>query len=77
MAVEYKVDTFVPKISGCGGTDNGWDQERCSQFQKFLNQYASDNWKLHSSEYREVSMSTKSCGGSKGAWLVCIFERHS
>ncbi len=73
MAIEYKVDTFIPKISGCGAQDNGWDKTRCTQFQNFLNAYAEDNWKLHSCEYRTVL--TKGCGGGKGVWLVCIFER--
>jgi len=70
---EYKVDTFVPKVKGCGAQDNGWDSERCAQFQLFLNDYAKQGWKLQSSEYREVSV--KGCSGAKGAWLVCIFER--
>lgn len=73
MAFEYKVQAFLPKISGCGGKDTGWDENRCGQFQTFINLHARDNWKLHSSEYRSVT--AKGCGGASGAWLVCIFER--
>jgi hypothetical protein len=75
MPVDYKVEAFLPKIVGCGSKDNGWDKERCAQFQGFLNTHAADNWKLHSCEYREVT--STGCVGSKGAWLVCIFERNS
>lgn len=73
MGYEYKVKAFVPKISGCGGTDSGWDAERCTQFEQFLNIHASGGWRLQSSEYRTVI--TKGCGGGKGTWLVCVFER--
>lgn len=73
MSIQYKVDTFVPKISGCGAKDNGWDTARCEQYQEFLNNYAQEGWKLHSSEFREVTMA--GCGGGKGAWLVCVFEK--
>ncbi len=74
MNIEYKVDTFVPKISGCGAKDNGWDQQRCEQYQEFLNRYAENGWKLHSSDYREVK--GNGCFGEQGAWLVCVFEKH-
>ena len=74
MPIQYKVDTFVPTIKGCGATDNGWTPERCDQYAKFLNGHATTGWKLHSSEYREV-MSTPGCSSSKSAWLVCVFER--
>lgn len=73
MVYDYKVDAFVPNISGCGGKDKGWDKERCAQFQKFLNDNATQGWRLHSSEYREVMKI--GCFGGKGAWLVCTFER--
>lgn len=73
MGVQYKVLSFVPKVSGCGAKDTGWDQKRCEQFQSFLNSHAQDGWKLHSSEYRQVTV--KGCGGGQGAWLVCIFEK--
>lgn len=71
--MEYKVDTFVPKVSGCGAKDNGWDSVRCKQYQDFLNEYASQGWRLHSSEFREVTVA--GCGGNKGASLVCVFEK--
>ena len=73
MGVEYKVAAFTPKVAGCGAQDNGWDTIRCTQFQEFLNSHAQDGWKFHSNEYREVTV--KGCGGGKGAWLVCIFEK--
>jgi len=74
MKYEYRVGTFVPKVMGCGAEDKGWDQERCSQFEAYLNQQASEGWQLHSMEYREVTQ-RGGCSGSRGAWLVCIFER--
>lgn len=70
---EYKVAVFVPAISGCGGQDNGWDQQRMGQYQAFLNQHAAGGWKLQASDYRTVT--TTGCGGGTGAWLVCVFER--
>ena len=73
MAVEYMVKAFVPKISGCGAQDSGWDEVRCQQFQGFLNTHATNGWRFHSSEYREVTV--KGCSGSKGAWLICTFEK--
>jgi len=73
MSYQYMVDTFIPKVSGCGAKDNGWDVQRCEQYQEFLNQYAQQGWKFHSSEFREVTVA--GCGGSKGAWLVCVFEK--
>lgn len=75
MAYEYKVSYFVPKVSGCATTDKGWDEKRCQQFQEFLNKEVEGGWRLHSSEYRDVVF--KGCWGSKGAWLVCIFERET
>jgi Domain of unknown function (DUF4177) len=75
MSVDYMVKSFVPKISGCGGKDNGWDEERCQQFQTFLNHHATGGWRLHSSEFREVTIN--GCGGGKGSWLVCVFERQT
>lgn len=74
MAFQYKVDTFVPKIEGCGSQDLGWDRTRCGQFEAFLNGYSNQGWRLHSCEYREVT-ATAGCGASKGAWLVCVFEK--
>jgi hypothetical protein len=74
MQQEYRVESFVPAVKGCGAQDNGWDPERCRQFQDFLNQCSRDGWRLHSSEYRQVT-STGGCGNTRGAWLVCIFER--
>lgn len=74
MSYEYKVDTFVPKASGCGGQDNGWDVKRCEQYQEFLNNYATQGWKLHSSDFRQVTVAG-GCSGGKGAWLVCVFEK--
>lgn len=73
MGLEYHVDTFVPKVSGCGAKDNGWDALRCEQYKEFLNSYAEKGWKLHSSDFREVTVA--GCGGGKGAWLVCVFEK--
>lgn len=73
MAVQYMVKAFIPKVSGCGAKDNGWDDLRCQQFQDFLNQYAVNGWRLHSSEFRQVTV--KGCGGGQGSWLVCTFEK--
>lgn len=73
MPVTYKVDTFIPTVSGCGAKDNGWDDKRCEQFQNFLNKYAENGWRLHSCDFREVTVA--GCGCGKGAWLVCIFEK--
>ncbi|HEU4885430.1 MAG TPA: DUF4177 domain-containing protein [Longimicrobium sp.] len=73
MNYTYKVEVFVPKVAGCGASDNGWDQERIKQYQAFLNQHATGGWKLHSAEYRQVV--AQGCGGGSGTWLVCIFER--
>ncbi len=73
MATRYMVKAFIPSINGCGSQDLGWDDKRCNQFEEFLNKYAVDGWRLHSSEFREVT--AKGCGGQKGAWLVCIFEK--
>lgn len=73
--MQYMVKAFVPNIAGCGGTDKGWDDTRCNQFEEFLNKYASNGWILHSSDYREVTV--QGCGGGKGAWLVCTFQKNS
>jgi hypothetical protein len=73
MAVKYSVKAFIPKIAGCGGQDNGWDELRCNQFQDFLNSHAVDGWRFHSSDFRAVTAA--GCGGGKGAWLVCTFEK--
>ncbi len=70
---QYHVDAFVPNAAGCGTTDNGWDPKRCQEFTKFLNGYAQRGFRLHSCEYRTVTVQG-GCGGQKGAWLVCIFE---
>jgi hypothetical protein len=69
----YHVDAFVPPAPGCGGTDAGWTPNRCQQFATFLNNYAAQGWRLHSSEYRQVKGSN-GCGPTTGTWLVCIFE---
>ncbi len=74
MQNEYKVKAFVPTVKGCGAEDTGWDESRCNQFQSFLNQEASESWKLHSCEYRTVKV-TEGCSNPQGMWLVCIFER--
>lgn len=76
MGVEYRVESFIPTVKGCGAQDNGWDAERCRQFQQFLNERAVGGWRLHSSEYRQVT-ATGGCGNTGGAWLVCIFERQA
>lgn len=73
MSTEYMVKSFVPTVSGCGAIDMGWDEKRCKQFEDFLNNQAADGWRLHSSEFRQVTI--KGCSNSKGAWLVCVFER--
>ena len=73
MSLSYKVDTFVPKVSGCGAQDTGWDDKRCHQYQEFLNNYSSQGWKLHSIDFREVTMT--GCNSNKGSWLVCVFEK--
>jgi hypothetical protein len=73
MPVAYKVKSFVPTLKGCNSVDAGWDTERCENFQKFINEHAQDGWVLHSYEYRQVTV--KGCGGGRGQWLVCIFER--
>lgn len=73
MAYRYKVEVFVPKVAGCGASDRGWNEERCQQYEQFLNRHAADGWKLHTAEYRTVT--AKGCGESRGTWLVCVFER--
>jgi hypothetical protein len=71
---EYHVDAFIPNASGCGKTDTGWDPKRCSEFTAFLNNYSEQGYKLHSCEYRSVSVKA-GCGNQSGSWLVCVFER--
>lgn len=71
---EYHVDAFVPPAPGCGSAEAGWSPQRCAEFAKFLNNYAAQGWKLHSSEYRTVTMNS-GCSNTKGSWLVCVFER--
>lgn len=73
MKPEYRVKAFVPKVSGCGAQDMGWDETRCEQFQTFINEACGEGWKLHSYEYRHVM--AKGCGSTGGQWLVCIFEK--
>jgi len=74
MTYEYFVDAFIPAGGGCGKSDSGWDPKRCQEFSAFLNRYAAQNWKLHSYEYRSVSVKS-GCDQGKGNWLVCVFER--
>jgi len=71
---EYHVDAFVPTGGGCRSGEKGWDPKRCSEFAEFLNAYAQKGYRLHSSEYRTVSVQG-GCGSQSGAWLVCIFEK--
>ncbi len=71
--IEYKVKSYVPKLKGCGAVDHGWDEKRCKDFENFLNSESKGGWALHSSDYREVTI--KGCGGGKGIWLVCVFQR--
>lgn len=73
MNIEYRVRAYVPTIKGCGAQDKGWDEERCKDFENFVNTEALAGWKLHSYEFRKVI--GKNCGGGDGAWLVCVFER--
>ncbi len=75
MKYTYKIASFVPKVKGCGAQDNGWDQQRCEQFQLFLNSHADEGWKLHSTEYRNVIV--KGCGGKNGNLLICTFEKQA
>lgn len=75
MKYDYKVEVFTPTIKGCGAQDKGWDEERCGQFQAFLNQRASEGYKLHSTEYREVKAAAGCLGATTSAWMVCVFER--
>lgn len=73
MDHEYKVASFVPTVKGCGAQDQGWNDERCKQFEAFLNQHATHGWRLHSQEYRQVTLT--GCGGGQGVQLICVFER--
>lgn len=73
MSVQYMVKAFLPKVAGCGASDKGWDEQRCKQFEDFLNEHAQNGWRLHSSDFRAVVNS--GCGGAKGNWLVCTFEK--
>ena len=74
--IQYHVDAFVPAAGGCGKSDAGWDPKRCQEFSQFLNGYAQRGYKLHSCEYRTVTVQG-GCGNRSGAWLVCIFEHDS
>lgn len=74
MSKEYKVKAFLPTIKGCGAQDKGWNDERCQQFELFLNENTTEGWILHSYEYRSVSMQS-GCGSDNGSWLVCVFEK--
>jgi hypothetical protein len=69
----YMVKAFVPAVEGCGATDTGWDDARCTQYQEFLNTHAAAGWRLHSCEYRAVTVKG-GCNSSKGVWLICTFE---
>jgi hypothetical protein len=70
----YKVAAFYPTFKGCGATDKGWNVERCNQYQSFLTENATDGWRFHSSEYRDVT-ATRGCESTRGAVLICVFER--
>ena len=70
----YKVRTFVPTVKGCGAKDNGWDEAKCKDFEEFINSEAVEGFRLHSYEYREVSVAS-GCANTNGVWLVCIFEK--
>jgi len=74
MESEYKVATFYPTVKGCGAQDFGWNAERCAQYQAFLSKNCTSGWRFHSSEYRQVT-ATSGCGGTRGAVLICVFER--
>lgn len=71
---QYKVEVFVPAVKGCGAQDMGWDDARRSQFADFLNHHAGGGWRLHSTEYRPVTVAG-GCGKQTGTVLVCIFEK--
>lgn len=71
---EYKVAAFAPMVKGCGAQDKGWDEERCKQFEDFLAANIPGGWKLHSSDFRQVSKAS-GCGSTVGVRLVCVFER--
>lgn len=75
MKYDYKVETFVPTVKGCGATDQGWDEARCGQFQSFLNERAAAGYKLHSMEYRETKGAAGCLGQTTSVTLVCVFER--
>lgn len=74
MNYTYRVAAFVPTVKGCNPQEDGWGPERCSDFQTFLNNQCVDGWKLHSYEYRSVTVKA-GCGGKNGSWLVCVFEK--
>lgn len=73
MNYEYKVMAFTPTVKGCAAQDKGWNPERCKQFESFLTEHSAGGWRLHSSDYRQVTLA--GCGGGKGAHLVCVFEK--
>lgn len=73
MEKKYRVKAFKPTIKGCAALDRGWDDERCKQYENFLNQHSRGGWRLVKSDYRDVIMA--GCRGKKGAALVCVFEK--
>lgn len=73
MNTEYKVRAYAPTVKGCGAKDMGWDMQRCKDFEKFINTESTEGWKLHSYDFRQVTV--QGCGGGTGSWLVCVFER--
>jgi hypothetical protein len=71
---EYHVDAFVPGAGGCASSNNGWDLKRCSEFCQFLNGYAQKGYRLHSCEYRDVTLQD-GCGSSRSrnsSQLICL-----
>ena len=75
MAVQYMVKAFVSKVAGCDANDGGWSEERRKQFQDLLNQYATNGWHCHSSEYRQIR--AKGCRAGKGTWLIFKLKKES
>jgi len=73
MEIKYRVKAFKPTIKGCSAMDRGWDDERCKQFESFLNQNCRGGWKFVRSDYRDVIMA--GCRGKSGAHLVCVFAK--
>lgn len=75
MGSVYMVKAFVPRIYGLAAKDNGWDEERCRQFEDFLNANAANGWRLHSSDC--LTGERRGLGRGKATWLVCTFERQT